>query len=94
MSKKGRKRHSGSKKAPIAVVAPIVIAAVEAGRYAIGGDMKNASYVITGIDGEGRFQTSRIVRTYAPVAAGVLIHKAAAKLRVNQMLPKWVPFGI
>jgi len=93
--RRGKKsRRGGSKKMPLAVVAPMAIVAYEAGHYAVKGDMDNAKYVLTGVRRDGTWSSGRTMQTYTPVLVGVVIHKAASRLGVNRYIPKWLPVSI
>jgi len=94
MAKKGKRRGgSRSKKLPLAIVIPMAIPAIEAGKAIMGGQYDTARYIMTGVDGMGRFVPGRMVETYAPVVAGVVAHKFAGRF-VNRYIPKWLPVSI
>jgi len=93
--RKGKKgRRGGSKKMPLAIIAPMAFTGYEVGKYVMAGDMANAKYMVTGIDSAGKFKGGRVVETYLPIAAGVIVHKGAAALGVNRYIPKWLPVSI
>jgi hypothetical protein len=43
-------------------------------------------YIFTGIGADGQFHADQIMRTYAPMAAGVVIHKMAGRFGLNGAL--------
>ena len=88
-----KRRGSSSKKLPLAIVVPMAIPVIEAGKALMAGEYDNARYIMTGVDGMGRFKTSRLIETYAPVVAGVVVHKVAGRY-VNRYIPKWLPVSI
>ena len=89
-----KSRRGGSKKLPLAIMVPMAATAYESGKYLMAGDTANAAYVFSGIDSAGNLQTGRLLKTYAPMLAGVVIHKGAARLGVNRYIPKWLPVSI
>ena len=88
MARYGRKRRGGrrAKSIPVAVALPVALAGVQAGQYAMKGEWTNAQYIFTGVDSTGNFQSSRVIKTYAPIAAGVIVHKVANKVGVNNFV--------
>jgi len=91
--RKSRRGHGGSKKLPLAIIVPMAIPAVEAGKAIMAGQYDMARYIMTGVDGMGRFNASRLGETYIPVVAGVVVHKVAGRF-VNRYIPKWLPVSI
>jgi hypothetical protein len=84
-----RKKRGGSRKAksiPIAVAAPLIMVGAEAASFGMKGDWKNVGYIFTGVDASGKFQGSRVARTYLPMAAGIVVHKVANKVGVNNIV--------
>ena len=93
--KYGKKRRSGgSKKVPIAVVGPIALLGYQAAKFALAGDMNNAGYVLTGVNSGGNFNMGRVIQSYTPIAAGIVVHKIASRAGVNRYIPKWLPLSI
>jgi len=92
--RKKKGRRSGSKKLPVAVIVPMAIPVVEAGKALMSGQYDTARYIVSGVDGSGRFNAGRLIETYGPLAAGVVVHKVANRVGVNRMIPKWVPLSI
>lgn len=95
MARRRSKKSRGgrSKKMPLAIVVPMAIPVVEAGKALMAGQYDSARYIMTGVDGMGRFNVGRMVETYAPVVAGVVVHKFAGRF-VNRYIPKWLPVSI
>lgn len=84
-----KRKRGGSRKAksiPIAVAAPMVAVGAEAAGYAMKGEWNNFKYVFTGVDSNGDFKGSRVVRTYGPMAVGIVVHKVANKSGVNNIV--------
>ncbi len=92
--RRGKKsRRSGRAKLPLAIVVPMAVPAVEAGKYLMAGRLPEAAYVMSGIDINGKFHANRFLQTYAPMAGGVIAHKLAGRF-VNRYIPKWLPVSI
>jgi len=84
--KKGR-RSGKSKSIPLAIAVPVVVNGVIVGKYLMAGDTKHAVNHITGFDmGSGKMEWSVLATTYGPIVAGAVIHKAANKFGVNNMV--------
>jgi len=84
-----KRKRGGSRKAksiPIAVAAPLVMVGAEAAKFGMSGDWKNVGYIFTGVDASGNFQGSRVVRTYLPIGAGIVVHKVANRVGVNNIV--------
>lgn len=84
-----KRKRGGSRKAksiPIAIAVPLAVSAVDTFKYAQGGNWKSAAYVWTGVNENGGFDSSRIVKTYMPLAAGVVVHKIANRVGVNNFV--------
>ena len=87
MARKSKRRGGRrAKSIPVAVVAPLVMVGAEAAKFGMAGDWKNVGYIFTGVDATGNFQGSRVVRTYLPMAAGIVVHKVANKVGVNNIV--------
>ena len=89
-----KSRRGGSKKLPLAIMVPMAVAGYETGKYLFAGDTKNAAYVMSGMRADGTFSSGRLIQTYAPIAAGVVVHKIAGRVGVNRYIPKWIPVSI
>ena len=91
----GKKRRSGgSKKLPLAIALPLGMAGAQAAKYAMAGNFTSAQHVFTGIQADGGFDQGRMMATYVPILAGVVIHKGASRLGVNRYIPKWLPVSL
>lgn len=99
MAKKKRGRRGGSKKIPLAVVAPMAVVGYKIAKEAMTGatGQNMAVLRLTGWDAGSttdNFKPNYLIGTYVPVLAGVIVHKGASRLGVNRMIPKWLPFNI
>ena len=68
---------------PVAIIAPVAGLAI-----AIAKDKNaqaNLGYIMTGYN-DGKFDTGRVVMTYGPMLAGLVIHKAAGRFGLNRAL--------
>jgi len=92
--KRKKSHRSGSKKLPMAVAVPLAYTGYNMAKQFMGGNTAYPVYALTGMTANGDFQGAQIVRTYVPILAGVVAHKAASRLGVNRMIPKWIPFSI
>ena len=92
--KRKKSHRSGSKKLPLAIVVPMAATGYKVGKMMMAGDTGGAVLNMTGIANDGSFHSEYVVRTYAPMLAGVIVHKGAARLGVNRYLPKWLPVSI
>jgi hypothetical protein len=84
-----KRKRGGSRKAksiPIAIALPVAAPAIQTGKYIMNGDMPNAMYIWTGIDSQGKLQGKQLAKTYVPIAAGVVIHKVANRVGVNNFV--------
>jgi hypothetical protein len=84
-----KKKRGSSRKAkaiPVAVALPLAVAAVDTFKYAQGGNWSSAAYVWTGVNKNGGFDSSRVMQTYVPIAAGVVVHKVANRVGVNNFV--------
>jgi len=94
MAKKKRSRGSGNKKIPLTILAPAAYPAVDAVKAAMDGDVSQGLKILVwrygGVDDNG-FKVQRVVQTYGPVLAGVIVHKAANRVGLNRYIPKWMP---
>jgi len=94
-----RKKHksAGKKKLPMAIILPAAAPAMGTVGSFVAGDykagMNGLMYGYAGITADGKLDSGQIVRTYVPVAVGILVHKFAGRY-VNRYLPKWVPIQI
>ena len=98
MAKYKKKHHrSGSKKIPLAVVVPLALPVIAAGRVAIaGGNGNDVIYQLMGIGqsgGHSAVNTEKALSIGVPIVAGVLVHKFIGK-HVNRYIPKSIPFGV
>ena len=89
MARYGRKksrRGGKSKSIPISIAAPLVATGAEAAKYAMAGAYGNVKWMFTGITDNGDFQGGRLIKTYGPLAAGIVVHKVANKVGVNNIV--------
>lgn len=86
MAKKKKSYSRKAKSIPVAVAAPMIMVGAEAAKYAMAGQWSNVGYIFTGVDANGGFQGSRILRTYGPMGAGIVVHKVANKVGVNNIV--------
>ena len=80
-----KKRRGGSRKAksiPIAVAAPLAYIGADIAKLGMAGDWKSVGYVMTGVK-DGKFDGGRVVATYGPTMVGVVVHKVANKVGLN-----------
>ena len=93
-----KKRHgSRNRKLPLAIAAPVGIAALDIGKDVMAGDKIRAIVKLTGYDigsTTNRFKPEYLLGTYVPIALGVVVHKVANRVGVNRMIPKWLPVSI
>jgi len=92
MARRGRKkgrRGSGKMTLPMAIIAPVAMAGYQV--YQQRANPVEAQYILTGIGSDGSFHMDRIIKTYAPMAAGVVIHKLAKPVNASLGRAK-VPF--
>ena len=83
--KKYRGRHK-AKAIPVAVAAPLVAVGMEAASYAMAGSYGNMKWMFTDITDSGDFQGGRLIKTYGPLAAGVVVHKVANRVGANNIV--------
>jgi len=83
--KKGR-RSGKSKSIPLAVVAPLVAIGYEAGKDIMAGNMAELKWDLVAVNAEGKFSGQKALQIYGPLAAGVVIHKVANKVGVNNIV--------
>jgi len=85
MARFGRKRRGGSRKAksiPVAIAAPLAYIGADIAKLGMNGDWKSVGYVMTGVK-DGKFDGGRVLATYGPTMAGVVVHKVANKVGLN-----------
>lgn len=90
-----KKKRSSSRKMtiPLAFAAPVVMRGIDTGKDLLAGRTADATYVLTGVNSEGKFDAGRIAATYAPIVGGFIIHKVANRLGVNRALAAMkIPF--
>lgn len=71
---------------PLALAAPLGVAGIRVGKDLASGEYANAVQDVTGFDASGKFHWPELVKTYGPVVAGLVMHKAANKFGVNRAL--------
>jgi hypothetical protein len=47
--------------------------------------------ILTGVDYNGKFDLATVIRTYAPMAVGIIVHKVAGKVGLNRQVQR-LPF--
>ena len=94
----GKKRRSGgSKKLPLAIVAPMAVVGYGIAKDVMAGNNIMAVVKMTGFDTgstSDRFKPQYLVGTYGPILAGAMVHKVAGRMGVNRYIPKWLPVSI
>lgn len=86
MARYRKKRRSGgkAKSIPMAIVAPLAFDAVLVGKTAMAGDWNGVGKIMTGYDAQAQsFNVNELLRTYAPLGIGIVVHKVANKTGVN-----------
>ena len=84
-----KRRSSGkSKSIPLAIVAPLAYTGYEMVTQFMGGNKAMPQYMLTGVNANGVFNSGRLVQTYAPILAGVVVHKVAQRVGVNNIVRK------
>lgn len=91
MARRNRRKRRGSGKMtlPMAILAPVAMAGYQV--YQQRANPVEAQYVLTGIGSDGNFHMDRVIKTYAPMAAGIVIHKLAKPVNASLGRAK-VPF--
>jgi len=91
MARRGRKKGRRSTKMtlPMAMLAPVMMAGYQV--YQQRASPVEAQYILTGIGADGNFHADRVLKTYAPMAAGLIIHKLAKPVNASLGRAK-VPF--
>ena len=93
----GKRRHSASKKIPIAatlgLLAPMANDIMKNGFTAGGLNAVVGHY--TGYSMvENTWKAEYLMKGLVPAAAGMMVSAGASKFGLNRRLPKWVPFKL
>lgn len=82
-----RKSHRKAKfTIPIAVAAPALAMGYDIVSKAMAGNVAGLKGTYTGVWENGQFNASQVIATYAPLAAGVIIHKGASFFGANKAI--------
>lgn len=83
-----KKKRGGSRKAksiPLAIAVPIgVMGITQIVKPGMAGDWNTVTKNVTGYDMAGqKFYPRELIQSYAPIAAGWVVHKVAARTGIN-----------
>ena len=86
MARYRHKHHRGKATIPIAIAAPVASVVISGGKALMDG---HTDWVVTGLTGygpDGKFHAESLIGTYAPIAAGMVVHYAASRFGINRAL--------
>lgn len=89
------KKHKGARRKmtlPVAVLAPIGANAYHSAKHIQAGEYHDAAMVWTGMDKNGNIVWGRLMQTYLPIAAGIVIHKFLGPSINKQLAAAKVPY--
>jgi len=90
-SKKGRRAKKMT--IPLSVAAPLGLAAFWTFQNLSRGDYTQVRQDFTGVGADNKFAVQNLMPMYAPLAAGIVVHKIAGKVGVNKVIAQaGIPF--
>lgn len=70
---------------PLAVAVPVAVVAIDSAKKVMAGNTAELMANITMMD-NGKFSSARFMNMWAPILAGVIVHKGASYVGLNRAL--------